>query len=253
MSSQIIDKIKKNKIKPKSRWTFLLRDYFMWLFFGTSIVVGGLAFAVMLFLITSNDWDVYKYLDKSFGEYLLLSIPYFWIGLLTLFLLLAYYNYRHTKKGYRYKAYGIVLASVFLSILIGTVLFNAGLGNKIENIFADNFPYYHNLTRYRAHRAQMWNQPDRGLIAGEIINIKGKNSFMLKDLEGDMWEIEVTDALWKGRAVQEVGEKIKIIGSKKGDVMFSAIEIRPWTGQHNNTQHYGNGKEQGKKQQKWYR
>ena len=241
-SDKIANKIKKENIKPKSKLVFLLKDYFIWSIFGVAIVIGGLAFVVMLFLLTSNDWDIHQHLDKSFWEYLLISLPYFWISILVLFLLLAYYNYRHTKEGYRYKTYLIVFGSVIMSIVIGTGLFFLGMGNKIEQIFADNLPYYNNFTQ---HRIEMWNQPEKGLLAGEIIEFND-DVLKLKDFKKNIWKINTSDASWRGGKVAQLGEQIKIIGAKQSESEFTAQEIRSWVGRHNNGQ-YNNTQHSGRR------
>ncbi len=245
LSDKIVNKIKEEKIKPKAKWVFLLKDYFIWSAFGVSIIIGGLAFVVILFLLTTNDWDMHKYLGEGFGVYFLTALPRVWIGTLILFLLVAYYNYRHTKGGYRYKAYLIVLGSVVTSVVIGTALFFMGLGDKIEQSFANTLPYYGG---YMEHRMEIWNQPEKGLLAGEIIEIKSENILMIEDFKKNIWEIDVNNALWRGGQVAKIGNKVKIIGVKKSNNIFTAQEIRPWVGRegrHGNGGHYRNGKGYG--------
>jgi len=231
LADKIASKIKSEEIKPKSKWIFLLKDYFIWSIFGFSIIIGGLAFVVILFIFTTSDWDMHRYLEGGFGMHFLTVLPRLWIGTLILFLLVAYYNYRHTKSGYRYKAYLVVLASVIMSIAIGTGLFFMGLGSKIEQFFANNLPYYGG---YMQHRVEMWNQPEKGLLAGEIVKIKSDDVLEVKDFNNTIWQIDVSDALWRGGSVTQVGKQIKIIGTKKTDNEFIAQEVRPWTGRHGN-------------------
>jgi len=225
LTDSIINKIKKEKISPAPKWIFLAKDYSIWTLFIMAIIIGGLAFAVILFLLTNNDWDIYKHLDKSFGEYLLLSLPYFWIIFLGLFSIVALYNYKYTKKGYRRSPHLIVGVNILASVIIGTVFFYAGLGLKIENIFADNFPYYRNFTQ---HKLNVWNNPERGLLSGVITKADNKDSFILKDFKGRMWEIQAGGAFWGRRVIFQKGERIKIIGKKKSNSIFSARQIRPW-------------------------
>ena len=204
---------------------FLAKDYSIWTLFVLAVIIGGLAFAVILFLLTDNDWDIYKQLDKSFGEYLLLSLPYFWIIFLGFFSAAAFYNYKHTKKGYRRSPHLIVGASILVSVIVGTVFFYAGLGSRIENVFADNFPYYENFTQ---RRVDVWNNPERGLLSGTITEAGDKDNFVLEDFEGKVWEIQASGTFWGGRVIFQEGEQIKIIGEKKSNSIFSAQQIRPW-------------------------
>jgi hypothetical protein len=227
LADKIADKIKKEEIKPKSKWIFLLKDYFIWSIFGFSIIIGGLAFVVIIFILTTNDWDMHRYLGSGVGIHFLTVLPRVWIGTLILFLLVAYYNYRHTKGGYRYKTYLVVLGSVAMSIVIGTGLFFMGLGNKVEQAFSNNLPYY---GRFMEHRMEMWNQPEQGLLAGEIVEIESVDVFNMKDFGGNIWQVDISGALWRRGGSAQVGKQIKIIGAKKTDDEFTAQEIRPWAG-----------------------
>ena len=238
LADKIVSKIKSEEIKPKSKWIFLLKDYFIWSIFGFSIIIGGLALVVILFIFTTSDWDMYRYLEGGFGMHFLTILPRLWIGTLILFLLVAYYNYRHTKSGYRYKAYLVVLASIIMSVAIGTGLFFMGLGSKIEQSFANNLPYY---CGYMQHRMEMWNQPEKGLLAGEIVKIKKDDILEVKDFNNNIWQIDVSDTLWRGGGIVRTGKQIKIIGIKKTDDEFIAQEIRPWVGRREKLNDVRNG------------
>jgi hypothetical protein len=226
-AKEIFDKIKEKKIEPRSKWRFLLKDYLIWVFFGLAILIGSMAFSVIIFLLTDNDWDVYKYLDKSFTSYVILSFPYLWIIILASFSFLAYFNYRHTKVGYKINPIAIVLVSVLISIFLGSILFKSGFGQAIDYTFSKNIPYYEKMIIYRQ---ALWSNPEKGLFAGRIIEINNKNNFYIKSLDGEKWQIVGDDILWKGSVPQELGIRIKIIGEIDSDNIFIANEIRPWIG-----------------------
>jgi len=72
-------------------------------------------------------------------------------------------------------------------------------------------------------------QPKRGLLAGTIIEIGlPENSFILRDLKNNRWEIEAAKVIWKGKITPATGLKIKLIGKKINDNNFEVMEIRPW-------------------------
>jgi len=178
---------------------------------------------------------MYKYLDKGFLGYVFVSLPYFWIVLLVSFLIIACYDYRHTNEGYRYKTYLIVLGSVIISVVIGTSLFFLGFGDKMEQKFAENLPSYN---RFMQRRMKMWNQPEKGLLVGEIIGIEKENILRLKDFNNNIWSVNIKNAKWRRCQRKELGRRIKIIGVKSGDNKFIAQEIGPWVRRiHNFPQH----------------
>ena len=76
IAKKVLEQIKSKGILPKPRWRFLLKDYLIWLFFGLTIIVGSLASSIIIFMVRSNDWDLYNRLHLPF---FLKTLPYFWI------------------------------------------------------------------------------------------------------------------------------------------------------------------------------
>lgn len=225
ISKKALERIKKEKIEPTPKWKFLLKDYITWFSFVLSIIIGSFGFAMVLFMLLNHDWDIYRYLNRTFIEHLLVSLPYLWILFLLFFIFLADYNLKHTKRGYRYKTYLVLLASIIISLIMGSLLYYFGIGTKINDIFAHNFPYYR---RVFYPREEIWNNPEKGLLAGIITNVKSENEFSLKDFKEKIWQIEAKDAYLKKAIIIREGEKIKIIGELKSINIFIAKEIRPW-------------------------
>jgi len=229
ISNQVLKQIKENKIKPKPRWYFLTKNYFIWSMFGISIILGSLAFSIVLFIIKQLDWDIYHYIGDSFLKTVFISLPYLWLIFLTLFIGVAYYNFIHTKRGYRFKFISILLISLIISVTLGTILYSNGLSENLENIFSEKIPYYNRLV-YTCEK--QWMQPERGLLAGTIIETGlPDNNFILTDLDNNRWKIQAGKAIWKGKLTPATGLKIKLIGKLMGDNNFKAVEIRPWQGQ----------------------
>ena len=105
ISNEVIKKIKDNNIKPKPRWYFITKNYFIWSIFGISIILGSFAFSMVLFIIKQLDWDIYHYMGDSFLKTVFISLPYLWLIFLILFTGVAYYSFIHTKRGYRFKSF----------------------------------------------------------------------------------------------------------------------------------------------------
>lgn len=166
ISRQVLQKIKQEKIAPEPKWRFLLKDYVMWAFFGISILLGGLATAVIIFLTQNSGWEIYSQGQASWLKFILLNIPYFWLLFFALFIFAAYYNFYHTNSGYRYRFFYILLISVACSIMFGSVIYGVGLGEKIENIFYKRVPFYEEIMH---HRQEVWQQPGRGFLVGDLL------------------------------------------------------------------------------------
>lgn len=224
-SDKAMERIKKEQVTVLPKWRFLLKDATVWTFFALTIIIGSLGTSAMLFLITIEDWDIYRYLNKSFIEYVLLSLPYLWIFFIFLFVLLAYYNARHTKHGYRFRGYWLAGISIFASAAIGLGLNYLGVGAKLDSMFAKNLPIYEKMTQ---HHVYNWSLPEFGLLGGRIIEIKSEREFVLEGFDARMWNILSDRPRTNFRIKIRPDENIKIIGKIIGDGAFKADEIRPW-------------------------
>ncbi|MDP1845174.1 MAG: hypothetical protein Q8L09_00315 [Candidatus Moranbacteria bacterium] len=228
IGKKVIEKIKEEKIAPKPRWRFLMKNYFTWAMFIVSIFIGSLAFCTMLYVFFNNDWDLYKYLHTSVVGHIMLSIPYLWILFLILFLALAFYNYKHTKDGYRHETYIILLLSIAGSVILGTFLHTLGVGEKIEDFAISSVPLYEKAACC-SHRKDIWDQPTIGLLGGKIIEIKDEQNFGLEDFKGTFWQVEADgETIEQEPAIIRIGKEVKVIGEEKEEGIFWAREIRPW-------------------------
>ncbi|MBN1495086.1 hypothetical protein JW911_05145 [Candidatus Peregrinibacteria bacterium] len=234
VSQNILDKIKKEHIKPVPKWHFMLKKSVIWGLFAVSLILGSFAFSLILLHINEVEWDIYEQAAGSMWGFVLMVIPYFWIVFIMGFIFLAYYNFRHTETGYRYNTFYIVLISIGASILIGTGLFAFGVSEGLEDAFSENVPYYKDLN---FGRHKIWVMEERGLIGGKIIKVRAVDDFDLKDFQGKMWIIRVEEKpdptfprlnKLKSVIIPKPGLTVKVIGVKENDNVFKAFEIRPW-------------------------
>lgn len=229
ISEKVLNEIREKKIEPKPRWQFLLKDYLVWSAFTASVIVGAVSFSVIMFVFLSNDWNLYQYLRINPLEHFVFSLPYLWVIFLLLFLALAYYNYKHTQSGYRYETYAIFGISILASIMLGLLFhFAFGIGERIDTALASNLPLYSRIHAY-CNRQNIWSQPEKGLLAGEIKRIAEDDEFELEDFKGFVWQVEKDEkALMPGGYLIIAGKRVKLIGEKKAEKLFRAREIRAW-------------------------
>jgi len=228
LGDKVLRKIKEECICPKPRWQFLMKDYFIWFLFLVALLLGSLAFCVVLYVLSVNDWDLYQYLHTSLVGHILISIPYIWIIFLAIFVLIAHYNFKHTKSGYRRETYFVVGLSVAGSLFLGVFLYILGTGEKIEDFVETSVPMYEKIACCST-RKDIWVQPSRGLLAGKIVSVMDARNFEIKDFSGSAWQIQEDDDTLEYDPLRiQPGEDVKIIGEKKMDFVFWAREIRPW-------------------------
>ena len=224
-SKEILEKIKKEQIKPKSKWRFVAKDYVVWLVFAVSIVLGALSFSVILHFWEINDWDAYYRVNDNFLAFALLTMPYFWLICFTLFICIAYLYLRHTNTGYRLEFAKIVLWNLALSFIFGSVLYSIGLGRQAESEFAKRAPLYQGL---RSKQEDVWLRPEQGVIIGRVVEIRLDGDFFeLDDPRQVTWTVDASGARYfQGLSIQE-GFMIKVFGEQVENHYFVAEEIRP--------------------------
>ncbi|MFA6553431.1 MAG: hypothetical protein WCT27_03310 [Patescibacteria group bacterium] len=227
ISDQALEKLKSQHMKPIPRWEFLLKDSVIWAGFMVAVLVGSVAYCVALFLLTTQDWDLYRYVGSNAFADALSGLPYLWLIILLLFVLLAMYNFRHTQSGYRYRVWGVIVASIGASIVIGSVLHVTGFGNYLDRVMADNLPVYRQLT---PDRQSVWTQPEKGLLSGKILTPENllPNTVTIRDFKGKKWLISVNSALVDPSVRLEIGQYIKLVGQKTSTGQFQATHIMPW-------------------------
>jgi len=224
ISEEVLNRIKENHIKPRGRWEFLLKKYFVWALSILFVVVGGLATSVVIHLLNTNDWDLYRNVSDSFWTFLLLTLPYFWILLFIIFAFVVSYNIRHTNKGYNYPLSVIIIISITASIALGGAFYNFGFGHKLDRtLTAATGPY----NRVFCHNTVVWQRPAAGMIVGEIVGVEKQVCYLI-DMDGNQWEVSFDRANFPPSYSLMPGDRVKVMGEIVGPGRIRAFEIRPF-------------------------
>ncbi|MFH0840921.1 MAG: hypothetical protein V1865_03015 [bacterium] len=222
-SKTILEKIKEEKIKPKSRWEFLLKDYFVWIVSIIFLIVGGLSVSVIIYLLNNNDWDLYKNISHSFLGFLFLTMPYFWILLLIIFGFVVYYNIRHTKQGYNYSLVLIILISLTANIALGGAFYNLGLGHKLDDVLTRAAGPY---SKVFCRNTVVWHRPAVGMLVGDVVGVEEQVCYLV-DMENNKWEVIIMDTNFPEEYILMPGDRIKVLGDIMKPGVIRAMEIRP--------------------------
>ncbi|MFA6253030.1 MAG: hypothetical protein WCV69_02065 [Patescibacteria group bacterium] len=214
---EILDKIKEQKIQPKKRWEFLFKNYFLWLAFALAIILGGLASSATIFVFKHVTW-VEMAPGFSPLKRLWVNLPLFWLLSLLLFCFLAWYDFKNTKRGYKYHPLIIVSWSVVLSIALGVAMYSLGLGQKLEDTFFRRVPLYKQMFR---QGGRMLVEPDKGHLVGVIISMNS-DFITIEDFRGRSWTISTSTAEF------QVGQRVMLIGRVEDGNNFICESIKPW-------------------------
>ena len=224
ISKKTLEKIKKEQVQPRPRWYFLTRNYFFWLMFTLTTLLGGIAFGMILFITGDLDWDIYQYLGISLPKAVIMSLPYLWIILLAIFLFVTYYNFIHTRTGYRYRFVAILIVSLLISALLGFGFYQYGWTEAMQRHFRTRIPGYHRLVYTGENQ---WMHPEKGLLIGNVKELSTERaSLLLEDHHGQIWEIDISQVRIKGNVPLSRDLKIKIIGEQLAENSFKAYELR---------------------------
>lgn len=226
ISQKTIEKIKKEKIAPLPRWRFLLRNDLIWTAALVSTVVGSVVAAMIFHVSLNRDWFIYTAPHRLSALNLFLDLPLIWLTLLALTLYIAYYNVYHSKSGYKYSLYLIVLGSLAFSIVLGGLWDFYGIGAKVEAGIAHKIPFYSSVEK---REIEIWSNPEEGHLGG-LITAKSDQNFELKDPGNKVWQVDTGDADCICAGPITVGEKVKIIGEEINENQFKAEQIHLWDG-----------------------
>lgn len=224
-SESIVGKIKCEHIAPVPKWHFLFKGYAFWALFIASMILGSLSFSVVMHIISSGDLDMFKHFQGGFLTSVIMALPYFWIASLGIFAFVAYFNWRCTKQGYRFRRRWIMVGSVGLSIFFGSIFYAFGMGNQIDRVMVKTMPFY-DESKHKT-RNELWLRPEVGLIMGKITDVDSVNGQMIiQDEQGKIWNIDEKAMTPKKEVKFEEGKIIKVIGKRNGENGFIAKEIR---------------------------
>lgn len=223
LSQDILKKIKDKKIKPKPKWEFVAKDYLVLLFVFLSILFGSLATSVVIYMIDNNDWDLYNKINGNLAAFVLSTLPYFWLVVLTVMLILIYFNFRNTKGGYKYHSYSIITTSILISVILGFVFYNLGLAQTIDIVFEDKVPMYRQIQQKMQTKTA---NPDKGVLIGKPQEVIDQQKIIVLDFNNKKWYVIVKDKPVYPQIV-EFPRPVIFIGQKIDEQNFSAAVIRP--------------------------
>jgi heme/copper-type cytochrome/quinol oxidase subunit 2 len=225
-AEKIIEMIREKEMKPKARWRFTIKNSLSWAAFIIAVLFGALAFSVILFAIQQSDFSLIAHMSHSIFEFMLGLIPLIWIIFLIVFLVIAIFSIKNSRKGYKFTSLSLAGFCTALSILTGALFFISGGAGWLENAFATNVRQYESIEE---RKTSVWTKPEDGYLSGTILSV-GDTIFEMEDFKGKSWNIEFREADIVPSISIVDGEKIKMTGKMTSDNTFKADKILPWGG-----------------------
>jgi len=225
-SEKIISKIKEEKMKPKPRWHFVLMHVFLLLAIVFSIAFGSVAVAIVIRKLTMSDWDLARLSLGGGGlKPIFYLLPYLWLIFVGLSIFVADKLFKQTKTGYRRKSWVIVLLSILLSLNFGYIFYLTKFDRPFVDTLRNHFPLYQSL---ETKRHEFFAAPDKGALAGKIIEIASDDIWILADVKRNLWKVDVSEATFKTEFKSVEGVFVGVSGEVLRRGEFKARVIGVW-------------------------
>lgn len=218
-TDKIIDKIKKEHLKPIPKWRFWMINGGHWAGFGFFILLTVLSLGLLWYFWADEPW-LHVGHSLFFGR-----MPLIFLFLIITGVSFAIFDFYKTERGYKYSFVKVGLVLLVIIVLMGWFVNHFGISQQMDHVFNAS-PLYQDRETFIKH---VWQNPDSGLITGEIVKVIDGNKFVLQDLDGKNWIIDATGAIWRHGLLPEAGLRIKIVGRTDSDI-FVAQDIRPERG-----------------------
>ncbi|MFA6992362.1 MAG: hypothetical protein WC269_03735 [Candidatus Gracilibacteria bacterium] len=228
IAKKIMEKVNDGTVQKIPKWKFVFKRVFIWISLIIAIILGAFAVSMMMFQVINVDWDLLPMVapGPGMGFAIFKLIPYFWLLIAILLFVFVYFDFKNTRKGYRYSGGMIVGGSLLVAFVLGAGIYFFKTPEFADEMFL-KVPFYEGM---HAGRDEVWNVPEKGVIAGMIIRIDGDKIIVLNDMIGNAWEVNVEQAKFGNGPVPRkfiVGDMIKAVGKITGPGFFEAEEIRP--------------------------
>ena len=229
LKNTLLHKIEEEHVRPHSRMFFKSRECVIWTLWLLSVVVGALAVAISVFVVTHRQYALYEATHANWLTFMVEVLPFIWVIVFGLMAYLAVYNIKHTKKGYRYSVATILASSIVLSFAGGSALQFFGLGYSIDAILGDQMPTYMSQEKIEH---QLWQQPAEGRLIGRQVaaTVATSSVVVFQDTAGSRWRIEIQELLPADIQLLASGENVRLLGQNMNEQakVFHACGVFPW-------------------------
>jgi hypothetical protein len=201
---------------------------FVWVAWALSVIVGAISFTVLVYVGNHSRFALYEATHDTSLSFFTEVLPLLWIAAFLLMGAFAYFNMRHTKSGYKYPMWQLLVSSVVFSVIGGVVLNVFGAGYLIDTQLGKGMPMYKSLERIEA---QMWQKPEEGRLLGEFSQMdKIDGVYLFVDTKHTQWSIQTMELRAPDRALLRSGSIVRVLGTttdaNKG--RFHACGVFPW-------------------------
>jgi hypothetical protein len=233
VANKVIDLIEQEHVTPRPRWQFALKERALWSAAVLALVLAAAASGVMVFSVVNSGFEWHRVTHPGLLPFILDALPLFWLAIFIAALFVAYENVRHTGKGYRYSFVLLIVGGSVIALAGGAAVYGTGLGSEVDHRLGSRIPLHKPTIE---QQKALWNQPEQGLLAGEIIEISKDFSLVtIKAFDGATWRVNGEDlrirdcqALIQSKEIRFVGLPVKRTEANGETSVFHACFAIPW-------------------------
>lgn len=225
-AAAIMRKIESEKITTHSRFWFVLHDIAFWCLWFLSALTGAFALSAIVFVLQSSSWQLYLITHDSFLSYATNTIPFLWLVLFLIMVILAHVNLRHTPKGYRYSSLLLIVLNLAVTLLLSVIITAAGLGKFVDEEVGKRIPLYVPAM----HKQELeWFRPEEGLLIGQVVAAdQSAQIFVLQSPKAEEVRVDghlLTNEEWQ--VLKIPAAHVRVIGVPKEAAPFVACVVLP--------------------------
>lgn len=233
LSTLVLAQIEKDHVTQVPRWQFLLTEYGVWVSFGVVVFIGAIAVSMMVFFMLHAGFALYEATHDTPLDLLIDVLPVAWIATFLLMAVLAHYNLRYTKKGYKYRVWQILLSSILLSLALGFVFYTVGFSFVVDAFVEHQIPLFPGLKKVET---RIWQAPEQGRMAGVYVgNGTSEDVVIFNDSNGTTWQLNTAELNDIDLRNLLSGNQVHVLGvpSSTTDAYFYGCGVFPWMEERN--------------------
>ena len=201
-----------------------LLQFVLWFFVFIFFTISSGALSLITYLSINNEWDIAKHYSNSYIDFAIHTFPFFLLLIIIPGILITITTFKFTHLGKSLSIYRAIITISFPFIFFSLLFFYTGISKTINSSLSP-YSFYELLI---VNRNEIWQNPDFGLLSGEIGAITDLDNFLLIDFNNKIWTIKSNNSKIDNKEIIRPGNKIKILGRKNDDQTFETKEIRPY-------------------------
>ena len=231
LKQTILKRIETEHVCPRSAWFFSGRECMVWTLWLLTVLLGATAVAVTLSVAVYRQHSLFEITHGGPFWFVLEVLPYLWMTIFSAMAIIAVFNLRHTKHGYRYPLWQILGSSLLVSMAGGAGLHLLGVGFMLDEQLGMRVEMYKSQIKMEQ---RMWQAPEVGRLVGAVssdsIIEDQEGKLVFKDITGFTWEIDDSELKPVEIDLLKGGNLIRLLGQVMPDnpSVFHVCGVLPW-------------------------